>query len=273
MKTGYLLIGALMMLCSCNNNSKQEEETATDSATLKAKREQQLKALVNKYPDSLLLEEKLVQFYRDNENYPAAIKETDAILKKDTMNDRWWDIKANLYSETDDTLNAVRSWEKASNINPQPTYLLPLGYLYADMKNPKALFIARLLMNSDSTKLSKESLLISGIYYGKTDKQKAISFFDKALAASYTFMPAYREKASALYDLGKYSDAIIVLERALTVQSTYDEAFYWLGRCYEKLGDKQSAMDNYEHAIEISKQTINGDYVEAREALENLRGK
>ncbi|MEP6677342.1 MAG: tetratricopeptide repeat protein [Ferruginibacter sp.] len=270
MKLFLFFISTVCIFFSCSNNNT--DEAISENPSVAANKEQQYKDLIKKYPDSQLLKERLVQYYRDNNNYDAAINETDAQIKKDSSNDRWWDIRATLFSENDDTANAILSWEKATSINPQPRYLLPLGYLYADRKNPKALFIAQLLMNSDSSKKNKEALLISGIYYSKSDKQKAISFYDQALGVSYTFMPAYREKAIALYDLAKYNDAIAVLQRALTVQSTYDEAYYWMGRCYEKLNRKDLAIESYQRAIDFSKETSNTDYIEAIDALKKLNG-
>ena len=256
------------IIYSCSNNSGEDNSANIDSTLVN--KEQQIKNLVAKFPDSALLQERLVQYYRDNENYTAALATTNAILQKDSSSDRWWDIRATLYSETDDTTNAIISWEKAASLNPEPKYLLPLGYLYADLKNPKALFIAQLLINSDSSKMNKEAMLISGIYYNKADKQKAISFFDKALQSSYTFMAAYREKAMVLYDLAKYKEAMEVLKRALSIQSTYDEGWYWLGRCYEKLNDKEHARESYQHAIDFSRETENGEYQDAIDALNKL---
>jgi tetratricopeptide (TPR) repeat protein len=272
MRSFLLLICVTSFFYACNNGTTENESTLNDSLA-SINKEYALRQLIVTYPDSALLKERLIQYFRDHDNYDAAIAQTDSIIKKDSTNDRWWDIKATLYSENDDTANAILCWEKASAINPQPRYLLPLGYLYADTKNPKALFISQLLSNSDSSKKNKEAMLISGIYYGKTDKQKALSFFDEALSTSYTFMPAYREKAIVLYNMGKYNEAIKVLETALTVQTTYDEAYYWLGRCYEKLDRKEIAMDSYQHAIDMAKATGNADYEEAIDALEKLRGK
>ena len=49
------------------------------------------------------------------------------------------------------------------------------------------------------------------------------------------------------------------------LQSTFDEAYYWMGRCYEKLGDKKEAVTNYQNAIQIDP-----EYAEAKDALAKL---
>ena len=79
-------------------------------------------------------------------------------------------------------------------------------------------------------------------------------------------MFAYREKGIALYDMGKYEDAVIVLDKAVTLQNNFDEGYYWLGRCLEKLNKPNEAIEEYKMALLYAP-----DYVEAKEALERLK--
>ncbi len=39
----------------------------------------------------------------------------------------------------------------------------------------------------------------------------------------------------------KYEDAIKVLKRAVTIQNNFDEGYYWMGKCYEKLNKKDAS--------------------------------
>ena len=81
-------------------------------------------------------------------------------------------------------------------------------------------------------------------------------------------MFAYREKGNCLYDLGKYEDAITVLDKAVTLQNNFDEGYYWLGRCLEKLNKPNDAIEEYKTALLYSP-----DYIEAKEALTRLGAK
>ncbi|MBI3883793.1 MAG: tetratricopeptide repeat protein [Sphingobacteriales bacterium] len=78
-------------------------------------------------------------------------------------------------------------------------------------------------------------------------------------------MLPYKEKAICLYNLGRYLEALAVLEKATAVQSTYDEGYYWAGRCYEKINDTKSAIASYELALQIDP-----DYEDAQDALSKL---
>ena len=114
-----------------------------------------------------------------------------------------------------------------------------------------------------------EAFFIKGLYFNYTgEKEKAIVFFDKCISIEYTYMIAYREKAIALYDMGKYQDAVTVLNKAVTLQNNFDEGYYWLGRCLEKQNNPADAIDNYKTALMYSP-----DYIEAKTALEKLTAK
>lgn len=225
--------------------------------------EKQLRALVAQYPDSLLLKENLVQYFRENGNYGAAIESTTSFLIKDSLNDRLLDIKATLHFENGDTINAIKAFEKAISINPQPEYIISLGSLYAQTKDSMALVMADALLQAPAANAQKQALFIKGLYFSYSgDKLKAISFFDDCLKIDYRDILAYREKAICLYDLSRYAAALDFLEKAVTVQNTFDEGYYWMGRCYEKLDKKKEAIQSYQQALQIDP-----DYLEAKDAL------
>ena len=256
----------LFFLCSCNNG---DNNTNIDTATPVISKEQQLKKAVVQYPDSLLLIENLIEYYRNNGSYDTAINLTEEAIKKDSENVELWDIKGTLLYENGDTLKSIKAYETAINIYPLPEYIISLGTLYAQTRNPKALTMADALLIADKAKAAREALFIKGLYNAYTgNKQKAIIFFDSCVSIDYTYMFAYREKAIALYDMGKYDDALGVLNRAITIQNSFDEGYYWRGRCYEKLNRKQDARENYQMALLYDK-----NFIEAKDALERLGAK
>lgn len=262
LKSFLLPLIFLCLAAACNNNSNEN----TGNAAKANDTEKNLLDAVAKFPDSLLLREELIQYYRDSADYDKAIAATETALKKDSLNDRLWNIKANLYFENYDTLNAIAALNRAANINPLPQYILTLGSMYAQKRDSTALHIADFLLKKQLSDNAKDAYFIKGLYYNFSgDKLKAISFFDKCLNMDYNYMFAYREKAIALYDLGRYNDAITVLDKAVTVQTKFDEGYYWLGRCLEKTGKTADAIEEYKNALAISP-----DYVEAKDALARL---
>jgi tetratricopeptide (TPR) repeat protein len=253
-------VAMAILFAACNNTS-----TNTDEVSMPSK-EKQLRDSIAQFPDSLLLKENLIQYFRANNNFGQAIAATEKFIQKDTANARLWDIKATLYFENADTIRSIKAFEKAIAIDPQPEYLMSLGSLYAQTKNPMALAVADSLLKKPKAKADKQALFIKGLYYSYYgDNLTAISFFDNCLSLDYRDIMAYREKAICLYNLAKYKEAIQSLEKAVALQSTYDEGFYWMGRCYEKLNSPKEAIINYQTALRIDP-----DYAEAKDALAKL---
>lgn len=262
----YLFCYCAIAICfSCNDNPEQTSSSLSSSSN-EIKNAENLKKDIQKFPDSLLLVEKLIQYYRENGAYDSALAITDNAIKRAPDLAGLWDIKATLYFENEDTTNAIRSFEKAVDIAPLPEYIMSLGTIYAQTKNPKALVLADALLGADKAKASKEAIFIKGLYYNYTgDKKKAIALFDSCIRLDYTYMFAYREKAIAFYDEGKYEDAVKVLTKAVTVQNNFDEGYYWLGNCYKKLNKKEEAIQSYHTALMYDK-----DFIEARDSLKTL---
>ena len=263
MKQILSILFVLLLLTACND----QEQGKQPAEKINADREQVLKDSVALFPDSLLLKEQLIQFYRDNEDYDKAIASVTEALLNDSLNTRLWDIKATLHFENDDPLNAIKSFETALKINPSPRFLILLGSLYAQTKNIRALDMADALLQSKLPETEKEALFIKGFYYNYTGAYKqAIVFFNKCLALDHMHLFAYREKGIALYEMGKYEDAITVLDKAVTLQNKFDEGYYWLGRCLEKLNRPNEAIEEYKTALMYSP-----DYIEPKAALTRLK--
>ena len=52
---------------------------------------------------------------------------------------------------------------------------------------------------------------------------------------------------------------------AATVTNTNPDAYFWMGRCYEALKDKEQARENYERALSLDK-----SFYQAEDGLERL---
>jgi tetratricopeptide (TPR) repeat protein len=120
----YLIFLVFLFFISCNNR----ENTAPDKYD-SLSREQLLKNDISNHPDSALLTENLIQYYRDAGQYNKALQVVNNSLKKESGNPRWWDIKGTLDLENNDTLGSIHSFEKAISIYPDPQYLIRLGIL------------------------------------------------------------------------------------------------------------------------------------------------
>lgn len=251
----------LFLVTSCGTNESRNDATIPT--------EKKLREDVLKYPDSLLLKENLMEYLRSNGNYQQAILEANKALAKDSLNGRLHNIKGTLLLENGDTALSIRSFEKSVSLAPNKENILLLGSLYAQTKDPQALDLAEALLQGPALDAQKEAFFIKGLYYNYSgDPDKAMPYFDTCLKIDYRYLLAYREKAISLYDLHKYEQAIKVLKQAVTINNIFDEAYYWMGRCYQQLNDPKQAIDSYEQALRID-----NEYEEAKQALDSIRSK
>lgn len=262
MKKTLQLVAIGCLLAACNNGAVENQVTQTQVPV----QEKEMKDAIAKYPDSGLLKENLIDYYRENGSLELALAETTKALAKDSNDAKLWDKKALIYIENDDTINSIKAYQKAIAIYPDPEYIMALGWLYAQKKDSNALAMADALLVGKKSHAEKEAFLIKGLYYGSVgNTQKALVFFDGCLAMDYTFMQAYREKAIVLYNIGKYEDAIKVLTKAVTLQNSFAEGYYWIGKCNEKLNNTNDAIESYKLALQYDP-----DLVDAKDALGKL---
>lgn len=251
----YLLILFAFSLAACGGEKAADQPDATLS------QEKQFLEDLQKYPDSILLLENLVQFYRESGDLDKSISVVDAALKKDSAAYKLWHMKGILHSENADTLKAIKALETSARLSNNTDDILRLAKLYAETKNPLALQLADLLIKQGE--FIKESILIKGMYYSSLgDDEKAIGFFDEAISTGYTFMEPYKEKALVLYRQGQYMEALKVLDKAVKIKSSFAEGYFYMGLCFEKLNRLEDAKESYETAL-----IYESNYGEARQAL------
>jgi tetratricopeptide (TPR) repeat protein len=264
----YIFFVLLICLFSCSNKQEETKSVSADiaSAAGTPANEQALINDVKQYPDSALVFENLLQYYKTGGNTDKALAAINSRQQTDSLNPRWWDIKSQFYLEKNDTLRAINSLNKAISIYPEPAYIISLGLLYAYAKNPLAIEMADALIAGSHAKADKEAYFIKGLYYAyNNEKQKAIPFFDKSLAIDYQFMDAYSQKALAYYDLQQYENAAKVAEKAVLLQNNFAEGYFILGESYEKLNRKEEAANAYRSAI-----LYDPGFAEAQDALSKL---
>ncbi|MEM7416397.1 MAG: tetratricopeptide repeat protein [Gemmatimonadota bacterium] len=99
---------------------------------------------------------------------------------------------------------------------------------------------------------------------------EAISSFQAALRASSDHLPTYELMGQTFIEMGQPEAAVRSLERSIEVANTVDDElvgiYYYLGRAYEELGNKESAVEYYDRVFSLD---IN--FADVTERLRELR--
>ncbi len=252
MKIGITLIVVSVVIFSCGqNDTNKKTNNVSDSQVI-----DKLITDIHQYPDSAGLRMLLINSYDSLKMYNEAIAQTDSLIKRDRLNNGLWFTKAQLQEDNKDTAAAIDSYIKAINIYPSTEAQLHLANLFAETKNPKALFICENVHRlGRGRETDADCNFIAGIYYARTGAGKqALQLFDRAINDNYTLMEAYMEKGFIYYDSKNYKDALKVFETAITVNNTYADAYYWRAKCQEALGNKEDALLDYKRSLGLDKQ-------------------
>ncbi len=269
MKFSYAVYAVLMTSffagSSCQHNGSgggnhQEEQTEQNTIS-------RLKADIRSYPDSLPLRMQLAARLRRQGELRPALRQTDTILQKDSLNPALHLFKGELLLELKDTTSGIMAYETAYRIEPLSETPFSLAYLYAVTGNPKALELSDTLIARMTRQNPKgDPYYIKGIYHlQKGNQPEALRSFNQSINIDHTFMESYTEKGRLLFNQKNYRDALKVFQLAATVSNSYPDAYYWQGKCLEEMGEKTTAANQYKKAI-----GLDPDYKAAREALQKL---
>jgi tetratricopeptide (TPR) repeat protein len=250
-KLSICIVIFIMLALGCKNNEfSKSEKTTKDAAFIK-----KMAKAVAENRDSTGLRFGYIEALDSVGDYATAIAQMDSLILKDKGNYGLWFKLGKIYEHTGDTTKAIGSYETALKIYRAPDGLLALINLLAETKNIAALALCD---EVDNLRLGREfdsyTHFFRGVYYSRTGKrQQATSYFDKSIVSNYTFIDAYMEKGFIYFDDKKFDDAITVFLKVTAVNSTYADAYYWQGKCFEAKGNKPKALELYQQALSLDK--------------------
>jgi tetratricopeptide (TPR) repeat protein len=227
-----------------------------------------LNEAIKEIPNSFFLHISLARSYNAMNQTDKALGVCNEILEKEPAQVNTLLLKADLLEKKGDSTGMIAALEKAYHLVPFNREIsYKLAYQYAESKNGKAIAIADSLISEDSLNIHAEPYYIKGMFYSNiSDKARAIQLFDATINKNHRFLNAYIEKGKVLLDQKKTTDALKTFQLANTITPSFADAWYWIGRCQEILGNKADAKENYEKAFELD-----NTFTEANEAAEKIK--
>ena len=218
------------------------------------------------YPGNPEFLRRLSEAYVQRGELSKALAQYSEVLKTDSGNFDVWYQQGLLQARVKDTPASIRSLEQAYHMQPVQLYGLSLAGLYAETGNPKALSVCDGLIGPDSAQRATDAIYLKGLYYNNTHQwNQALQQYEACIRKDWKYTEAYIEKGIILYNEHNIDEALNTFAIAAKVSVTYPDAYYWMGRCYEKIGQPTVARQSYERAVALDR-----DYPEAEEALRKL---
>lgn len=223
---------------------------------------------LSELPGSFLLQLTLARALNAQNKTDEALKICNEILQKTPEQVDVLKIKAELLGKKGNINESISILEKAYLLTPFDIDLnYELAFKYAESKNAKVVALCDSIIKVDTLNLHAEPYYYKGIYFSNiADKAKAISLFDQAIQHDYYYLNAYIEKGRVLYDQQKFDAALSVFKLANTVSPKFPDAYFWMGKCYEAMQQKDEAKSNY-----IKAYGLDNTFTEAKEAADKLK--
>lgn len=227
-----------------------------------------LREALNELPESILLQLSLARAYDAAGKTDDALAALRAALLKDSSQPNALLLQADLLQKKGDSASSATALEKAHALAPLNLDIsYKLAYQYAENKNPKVIALTDSLIAKDSLHLHPDPFYVRGLYYSNIhDRAKAIQWFDETTKRDYNYLNAYIEKGKILLEQKKINDALKTFSLANKITPAFADAWYWIGRCQEAMGNKQEAKTNYEKAYELD-----NTFTEAKEAAGKIK--
>jgi len=248
------------------------EQHALSLATILSKKHSDtahlfLQRASEKLPQSVALKINLAKSWQEKGNVAEAMKITESVLSHYPNSIDALLLKAELLKANNNHTAALQALERAYNLSPFDAELVHnLAFEYAQSKNKRALVLADSLIRADINALHAEPYYFKGIYYESVGNHtEAIKQLDEAIKHDYYFLDAHMEKGQIFYNQKKYNEALKAFQLAITITPTFADAYFWLGKTKEALGQKAEAKMDYQRAYGLDK-----SMTEAKQAADKL---
>ena len=227
-----------------------------------------LESALKELPKSFLLQLTLARSLFAMDKTAEALKICNDILQKNPDQVDMMKLKAELLDKPGNKTAAILILERAYQLTPYNIDLnYELAFKYAENKNPKVVLLCDSLIRVDTLGHYAEPYYYKGIYFSNiNDKPGAINLFDKAIQHNFNYLNAYIEKGKIQLDQKKIKDAIKTFELANTISPQFPDAYYWMAKCQEELGQKEEAKLNYQRAY-----GLDNTFTEAKEAADKIK--
>ncbi len=218
------------------------------------------------FPLNTEYKRRLAEVYRQVGDTRKAIMLYDSLLYTDSENFEAWYDKGLLQAQTGDTAGAIESLEKSYALMPLNHSGLALAQMLIARKDNRVLEICDYIISRDST-ARVDATFLKGVYYSESGQlQSAIQQFNEVIRLDWKMTDAYIEKGIVYLQLKDHKQALETFSMATTVSNTNADAWYWLGRTYEAMGNNEEAARNYERTI-----SLEPDFAEAKQRLRKLQ--
>lgn len=253
----YTLIFPLFALICCNNRAVKELNGTNNTSNF----------------DSLSLKIEEANQQSDAGNAKKAINILETEIEKNPSNTRLLNNLGMAYLSNFDTSRAISIFQESLGMDSsQADATYQLGFLFAAVKNDKALNVANVLIKQkgiNKEQLNAQGHYIRGLYFVNIGRaMDALKEFDESIISNYTFLDPYIEKAIVQFEINKFDESLKTLSKVVAIDRYQADAYFWMAKNHEKLGNIEDAKYCYQQTLDLAP-----DFESAKTGLSSLNKK
>ena len=272
MNTPYRYLSALISLLVAGQFACQTPDDKKPEATPEDPVIASMVNNIRNYPDSTLLVDRLIDTLTNRGETDIAAAWCDSLIRRDSVNHFIYTlVKADLYRSAGQYAQAIASYRRYIERKPEePMVFLTLANTMAEAGDDGTLSFCEEIWQRFPTPQTRTGLsYIRGVYHNtKKEYAAARAWLDSTIRYDYAFADAYLEKGYAWFDEGKFREAAATFRKLTEVSPQHADGWYWLGKTYDTLQQKDKAIEAYQRAL-----LIDGKLKEAQVAIEKLTDK
>lgn len=234
-----------------------------------------------------LYDEALQVFARETENEGSSdtpVEDADSVrllreaLSLDPLFEDAYEALGVILSKRGKLDEAIELMEYLAKLNPDSVMShtnLSVFYVEKGWKekaeDEKAISMS-IRMKQAAEQMAKEKQAAAEAQESQEEAKQRMEMFSQVLAIDSEDLLANYGLGDCLIVLGEFAEAINYLKKAIEVKPTHSVAYLALGRAYEGLSDRESALSTYEKGIEVAAQRGDMEPLKKMQVLkENLK--
>ena len=145
---------------------------------------------------------------------------------------------------------------------------LAKSYFYKKRKYTKAALQVEAALKQSDTPYLRD--LLGTIYRTQRSLKKSIEQYEKALKQNGNFPPALKDLGISQFYKGNTQESINLLKKSISLNPTFPDAYYYLASNYQRIGNKELALANYNMFIREASDQMRY-IILVRKAKENMK--
>lgn len=247
----FFIVVSFVLLLQSSCNRKNENYTMAHDTTLHAETRAWSQKIFEEPGNDEYYVERALSLINNDKNFKLAVKDLEKAIKLNPAKNSYYIKLADAYFGNNQTYKARDMYLKAVSKNPDAeTYFKTGSFFFLVRKyNEARLYLNEALKKDES--YPKAYFFLAQTFKETEDTANAIKYYKRAVQTDAGDYNAYLQ-LGIIFTLTSDSEALNYLDAAINTNSGIDESWYSRGFYYQKKGNYEKALADYQQTITLN---------------------